>query len=154
MTTSPESDWTNGAAKWAMVVALGTASIFGMVWSITGRQPLASALPAATSPEPAASPVSEPGRVILREDLGDGPTARSAAPRSGTRQPAPTARLNVNTATASELELLPGIGPALAGRIVEDREVNGTFNSVDDLDRVKGIGPKTIERIRALCTVD
>ncbi|XOV74369.1 MAG: ComEA family DNA-binding protein [Phycisphaerales bacterium] len=43
---------------------------------------------------------------------------------------------------------LPRIGPALARRIVEDRAVSGRFASVDDLDRVPGIGPRTVEAIR------
>ena len=60
--------------------------------------------------------------------------------------------LNVNTATAAELEALPGIGPTLAARIVEDRETNGPFTNVDDLKRVKGIGDKLLERIRPYVT--
>lgn len=57
--------------------------------------------------------------------------------------------IDINRAAAPELELLPRIGPALAARIVQDRAANGPFASVDDLDRVKGIGPRTIEALRA-----
>lgn len=57
------------------------------------------------------------------------------------------ASIDLNTAGPEELEALPGIGPALARRICEDREANGLFRSVRDLDRVRGIGPATIERI-------
>jgi competence protein ComEA len=57
-----------------------------------------------------------------------------------------TPPLNVNTASARELELLPGVGPALAGRIVADRQANGAFGTVAELDRVKGVGPATLER--------
>jgi competence protein ComEA len=63
-------------------------------------------------------------------------------------------RININTATAAELELLPGIGPALAARIVEDREKKGPFKSVDDLDRVRGIGPETIRKLRGAATAE
>lgn len=56
--------------------------------------------------------------------------------------------VNVNTATAAELRLLPRIGPALSARIIEDREANGPFESLDDLRRVRGIGPRTVEIIR------
>ncbi len=56
--------------------------------------------------------------------------------------------LSLNLATAEELERLPGIGPVLARRIVEDRGRNGQYRSVDDLLRVKGIGPKTLARLR------
>lgn len=151
MTGPREPDWTSGPAKWAAVLVLGAASVAGMAWSITMRRPLGSG-PTILTTEPA-EPATQPGRVIMREDAPQ--RASSPEPtRNAPRAPALTARLNVNTATAAELELLPGIGPALAGRIVEDRGANGPFKSVDDLDRVQGIGPKTLERIHALCTVE
>ena len=56
-------------------------------------------------------------------------------------------RIDPNTATAAELELLPRVGPALAGRIVESREADGAFGSLADLDRVRGIGPRTLELV-------
>ncbi len=62
-------------------------------------------------------------------------------------------RVNVNTATQAELELLPGIGPALAQRIIEHRRLRGAFRRVEDLDAVKGIGPKMLERLRPLVSV-
>ena len=57
-------------------------------------------------------------------------------------------RLDLNTATWVELAQLDGVGEALAQRIVDERAANGPFRSVNDLDRVKGIGPKTLERLR------
>jgi competence protein ComEA len=57
--------------------------------------------------------------------------------------------VNLNTATAAELEALLGIGPALAKRIIEGRP----YRSVEDLDRVQGIGPATQAKIRPLVTV-
>lgn len=57
-------------------------------------------------------------------------------------------RLDINSADAAQLELLPGIGPALARRIVEDRTEHGPFADLAALDRVKGIGPKTVEKLR------
>ena len=62
--------------------------------------------------------------------------------------------LNVNTAGAAALEVLPGIGPALAAAIVEHRQRHGPFASVDELVEVSGIGPAKLERIRPLATVD
>ena len=61
--------------------------------------------------------------------------------------------IDVNRASASELEVLPGVGPATAAAIVDDRERNGPFASVDDLDRVPGIGPSKLAAIRDLVTV-
>lgn len=63
------------------------------------------------------------------------------------------ALINLNTAPAAQLQTLPGIGPALAERIVAWRESNGGFSSVDQLTRVSGIGPKTLERFRDQVTV-
>jgi len=60
---------------------------------------------------------------------------------------APDMRIQVNTATEVQLNALPGIGPALAARIATDRQTRGPFESVDDLARVHGIGPRLIERI-------
>lgn len=56
--------------------------------------------------------------------------------------------VDVNAATARELAALPGIGPALAGRIVAWRSAHGRFGSVDALGEVPGIGPATVERLR------
>jgi competence protein ComEA len=58
------------------------------------------------------------------------------------------AGFDINRATEAEWDELPGIGPSKARAIVEDRERNGPFRSIDDLARVKGIGPKLLERLR------
>jgi competence protein ComEA len=63
--------------------------------------------------------------------------------------PRPAAfQVDVNQAAWPELALLPGIGPQLAQRIVADREAHGPFRDLDDLRRVRGIGTKTVERMR------
>lgn len=65
--------------------------------------------------------------------------------------PAPyNERININTATAPELEQLPGIGPALAHSIIEYREANGPFQSIDDLMNVPGIGPSKLSALQDL----
>jgi competence ComEA-like helix-hairpin-helix protein len=76
-------------------------------------------------------------QVATRRPLDDGP-----APRW------PDARVDVNTAPAAELQILPGIGPNLADAIVEDRRQRGPFRSIDDLDRVYRIGANLVERVR------
>jgi competence protein ComEA len=68
--------------------------------------------------------------------------------RSASSPGAESAPVEVNRATADVLATLPGIGPALARRIVEWRGANGPFGSVDDLEKVPGIGPATVERLR------
>ncbi|WP_420456180.1 ComEA family DNA-binding protein [Rubrivirga sp.] len=75
-----------------------------------------------------------------------------------TVEPAPPARsgalVNLNTATAEELDTLDGIGPALAGRIIEFRTTNGPFRSVSDVLQVRGIGPRTLEGFAEQVTVE
>lgn len=61
--------------------------------------------------------------------------------------------VNINTATAEELQTLPRIGPAMAQRIIAWREAHGGFRSVDELDAVPGIGPSMLENLRSLVTV-
>lgn len=61
--------------------------------------------------------------------------------------------ININTAGASELDQLPGIGPSYAERIIEYREKNGPFSSIEELDEVKGIGSKKIEELKSLVTI-
>ena len=61
----------------------------------------------------------------------------------------PAGRVNINTATAEELDTLPGIGPAMAQRIIEGRP----YSSIEDIQRVKGIGQATFEKLKDLITV-
>jgi len=62
--------------------------------------------------------------------------------------------LNINQATAEEFQLLPGIGPSLSRRIVERRETGGGFRKIEDIMQVKGIGPKTFEKIKDYLAVE
>jgi competence protein ComEA len=66
---------------------------------------------------------------------------------------APTAKINLNTATAEQLDTLPGVGPVTAQAILSWRTENGRFTSVDDLLDVKGIGDATLADLRNLVTV-
>ncbi|WP_237692892.1 helix-hairpin-helix domain-containing protein [Rothia nasimurium] len=61
--------------------------------------------------------------------------------------------VNINTASAEELQTLPKVGPVLAASIISWREQYGGFSSVDELDQVSGIGPATLEALRPLVTV-
>lgn len=60
--------------------------------------------------------------------------------------------IDINKATLDELTSIPGIGPVTAQRIIDFRKENGNFKTVDDLLKVKGIGEKLLDRIRARIT--
>ncbi len=66
----------------------------------------------------------------------------------------PGLRIDVNSAEEAQLDLLPGIGPRLAARIVEERRTEGAFASVDELVRVVGLGPRLVERLRPYAVAD
>jgi competence protein ComEA len=57
------------------------------------------------------------------------------------------AEVDVNTASAAELQSIKGIGPVTAQKIIDFRNENGPFNSVQDVTRVKGVGPKTLQKM-------
>jgi competence ComEA-like helix-hairpin-helix protein len=65
----------------------------------------------------------------------------------------PAHPINLNSASAAELQQVPGIGPSTANKILEMRKSYGAFKSVDDLLAIKGIGPKRLEKMRKYLTV-
>jgi competence protein ComEA len=134
MSAEPNRDWTTGPAKFAAAVVLGGASVAGMVWSVSTRPPASAR---------AGAPIAAP-----RPATDTAPPGRAPAATGIDRV------ININTATAAELELLPGIGPAMAQRIVEHREARGPFRSVNELERVPGVGARTVERLRGKVTVE
>jgi competence protein ComEA len=74
-------------------------------------------------------------------------------PAQAAKKKPPLHPINLNTATAAELQQVPGIGPSTADKILKMRKAYGPFKSVDDLRAIKGIGPKRMEKMRKYLTV-
>jgi competence protein ComEA len=107
-------------------------------------------LPAAADPPPQDKAVGDEKRPTASV------TRVAARPPVQTLPPGPSRPqkpLDLNRATAAEIESLPGIGPVLAQRVIDYRSSAGGFRGVDDLRHVKGIGAKKFERVRPLVMV-
>jgi competence ComEA-like helix-hairpin-helix protein len=97
----------------------------------------------------AASPAAPPAAAALFDPATDGnPLAHRDSIRHQGRPLGPDERIDIEHASATELVRLPGIGPALANRIVADRQSHGAFGTIAGLRRVRGVGPSLVDRLR------
>ena len=120
-----------GARVLAIVLAIGTLSDLHRARDpVRAPAPERFAAPVVADPTPPAAPASS-----------------AASPRARKTAVAPQP-LDLDSASAADLDRLPGIGPVLAARIVEHRRVHGRFHHVDELLLVPGIGPRLLERLR------
>jgi competence ComEA-like helix-hairpin-helix protein len=130
--------WLDARHPRILTLTLGDSLALGAEAPAFAPPDLPEAAPLAA---PADSLSSLPDRAIRPAD----PPEKSAFGIDG--------RLDLNRASADELDGLPGVGPKTVQRILEDRRVHGPFRKPRDLTRVKGIGPKTLERILPHVTV-
>lgn len=124
---------TPGERRGALLLL--TIVLIGAVWDLARTDP------------PMAPPLRERPGASAGIPAGPAPAPGGAEP-----SPAPAGPVDLNTATPSQLDALPGIGPVLAARIVEHRRSHGPFAGVDELLAVRGIGPRSFERLRPLVT--
>ncbi|MEW5848288.1 MAG: ComEA family DNA-binding protein [Myxococcota bacterium] len=128
-------------ALMALLLTLGgTATLRALPHSLGPPQPVPACEHPAASPFQFGAP-----RTLTCDGAG--------VPPGGRLQLLLGIKLDVNTATQEDFVALPGIGERTAQRILADREARGAFATVDELDRVKGIGPKTVEKLRPYLTV-
>lgn len=102
----------------------------------------------------APAPVVVVPEVVAPAAAATPPDKIPTSPKDPVSTTAPVKRININTASADELDLLPGVGKATALAIIEHRTKHGPFRTVSDLDKVPGIGPSRIEKLRPLVIVD
>lgn len=118
----------------------------------TASQPLTKTLPTMSIPADASIPPPEVSDVSAarQEEEGESPASREGqSGESPTVESGPLRQVDLNQATVSDLEALPGIGPKLAQRVIDHRTALGHFAKVEDLRQVKGIGRKKFDRLRS-----
>lgn len=150
--TAPEASFMLAVAG---LLLIGFGARHALPPSLPDAEPVhayADALAALPPPDSSAAPARH-GPIETASADSDSTMPPAERPRAtrGRLAPVPT---NLNTADSRALERLPGIGPALAGRIIEYRELNGPFSRPADVQRVSGIGPRTYERLEPYLRVE
>lgn len=161
-TTTPETS-ADGHETLIFVHIVGEITLPGVLELPEGAR-VADAIEAAGG----TTPLAKLDAINLARILSDGeqvliPDAEAAEtgeqlglaglPDAPFEAPGAGGKINLNTATSEQLQLLHRVGPALAQRIIDWRDTNGRFSSVDELLEVSGIGPKTLDQFRDLVSV-
>jgi competence ComEA-like helix-hairpin-helix protein len=115
------------------------------------RTPAPASSLATPRSEEVASSAPSPEPAPRRQRRGTAPS-ESPRPRSAPTD-VPSDTIDLNRATTDELTRLPGVGPALARRIVDLRAAEGPFTQIDELGRVRGMSVRKVEKLRALVTI-
>ena len=126
-----------------LALTLGDSLALGAVPAAVDSTPRAVAR---SAPAPASTPAARPDSAAGAPTAGPPDTAQAGGYTAD-------GRLDLNRASADELESLPGVGPKMAARILAERAKRGRFKSAKDLGRVKGIGPKTLAKLLPAVTV-
>lgn len=119
--------------RW-LIVVVASLVLFGSAARRFRPAPVPGETPAAEAPITPGGAAPDTARVGEAQSDGAGP-------------------VDLNRCEAAELERLPGLGPVKARRVIEWRETHGPFETVEDLTKVRGIGPKTLGRLRSRLTV-
>jgi competence ComEA-like helix-hairpin-helix protein len=147
-------EWLVGLAVALLLLGAARHRLEPWLAGVAADPPVGAAeVPAASAAAPAAADSSAGAREASAHPPVPAlpPAVAGAVARI---EPASFGRVDLNRATAEELETLPRIGPALAARIVADRAARGPFATIEDLDRVKGIGPATLAALAGDVVVD
>ena len=131
-------------SKFRMVLLLAAAAVTAVV--LTGLYSAVEATPAPAAASSQVQPTQEPaGETIpVEEDTSS----------EGPQEVLVEKSVNLNTATLEELDLLPGVGPAIAQRIIDYREQNSGFYDIEEIMEVSGIGEKTFAKLEPYITVE